>query len=136
MVHMLDNGNAYACILSDTFSLQRDIDIFFIPFGAVGPLNWETETISFFDVISCGLISHSSCYSILRTYAFSIISASIYFPEKFIELSKDHILSPMLRVYAMSCHSSQGLEQEEHIYQHAFFGVLQCSIVLHISNQL
>ena len=43
---------------------------------------------------------------ILKTYAVAIIRASLSFPEKFIEYSKNHILDTIVRVYSCQFNNS------------------------------
>ena len=61
-------------------------------FARVDPLSLKDEIIPFLDILSCALINYSDSCMILQTYAVAIIRASLSFPDKFIEYSKNHIL--------------------------------------------
>ena len=61
-------------------------------FLTVHPLSWESEIIPFLDILSCGLMNYPQSCLILKTYAVAVIQTSRRFPEKIVELVKDHIL--------------------------------------------
>ena len=57
---------------------------------------------------------------ILKTYAVAVIRASLCFPEKFIEYSKNHILDTIVRVYSYQFQNSVTRSTLEFILKQLF----------------
>jgi hypothetical protein len=70
-------------------------------FDNIDPLNWEMELVSFLDILCCAFISHHENTFILKKFITCLVSASIRFPEKFLEYCRLHILDSVIRVYIL-----------------------------------
>ena len=80
---------------SDRISEQLDsmkkffwMDLISNIFENIDPLNWEMELVSFLDILCCAFITHHENLFVLKKFITSLVSASIRFPEKFLEFCK------------------------------------------------